>query len=298
MNKITDSLLINSDKPSRKSRLFESGHMKLLVLSLIEQAPRYGYEIIKSIGELVGGGYSPSTGTIYPTLSYLEDMQFVSIEKQNKEEDKSKFKNNVVLTFKTEDGELKKVISYRFSEAEIRSQFKPGDYIKLEEISESKSNGKKERYYKLHHANERKELLSQIEQLQFELDILEEKYISDTQTIKSDKHRKDIWSKIKKDKVDQSLNDSFENNTKTAKEMDLKTKSLEDTADYFKPTTIEELLDIEGNEYKKRNLQYFVYDTEELLNENPILYKTPICRHKNSVTLGYEPEIWKEWIKK
>lgn len=81
MNKITDSLLINSDKPSRKSRLFESGHMKLLVLSLIEQAPRYGYEIIKSIGELVGGGYSPSTGTIYPTLSYLEDMQFVSIEK-------------------------------------------------------------------------------------------------------------------------------------------------------------------------------------------------------------------------
>jgi arsenate reductase-like glutaredoxin family protein len=61
---------------------------------------------------------------------------------------------------------------------------------------------------------------------------------------------------------------------------------------------IEELLDIEGNEYKKRNLQYFVYDTEELLNENPILYKTPICRHKNSVTLGYEPEIWKEWIKK
>ena len=81
MNEITDSLLINSDKPSRKSRLFESGHMKLLVLSLIEQAPRYGYEIIKSIGELVGGGYSPSTGTIYPTLSYLEDMQFVSIEK-------------------------------------------------------------------------------------------------------------------------------------------------------------------------------------------------------------------------
>lgn len=59
---------------------------------------------------------------------------------------------------------------------------------------------------------------------------------------------------------------------------------------------IEELLDIEGNEYKKRNLQYFVYDTEELLNENPILYKTPICRYKNSVTLGYEPEIWKEWV--
>lgn len=60
---------------------------------------------------------------------------------------------------------------------------------------------------------------------------------------------------------------------------------------------LEYLLDTEGSEYKKRNLQYYVYDTEELLNENPILYKTPICRNKNHVTLGNEPDIWKEWIK-
>ncbi len=59
---------------------------------------------------------------------------------------------------------------------------------------------------------------------------------------------------------------------------------------------LEDLLDVEGAEYKKRNLQYFVYKTEELLNENPILYKTPILRYKNEVTLGYEPEIWKKWI--
>jgi DNA-binding PadR family transcriptional regulator len=57
--------------------------MKLLVLSLIEQSPRYGYEIIKGIGELVGSGYTPSTGTIYPTLSSLEDMQFVCTEKSD-----------------------------------------------------------------------------------------------------------------------------------------------------------------------------------------------------------------------
>lgn len=61
--------------------------------------------------------------------------------------------------------------------------------------------------------------------------------------------------------------------------------------------SLEDLLDIEGSEYKRRNLQYYVYDTEELLNENPILYKTPICRYNNYVTLGNEPDIWKEWIK-
>ncbi|TCB50923.1 PadR family transcriptional regulator [Acinetobacter sp. ANC 4779] len=86
---LTNSLLLNSDQPSRKSRLFEVGHMKLLVLSLIEQAPLYGYEIIKSIGDLVGGGYSPSTGTIYPTLSYLEDMQFILID--NSDSDRKQY---------------------------------------------------------------------------------------------------------------------------------------------------------------------------------------------------------------
>lgn len=60
---------------------------------------------------------------------------------------------------------------------------------------------------------------------------------------------------------------------------------------------LEELLDIECSEYKKRNLQYMVYKIEELLEESPTLYKTPICRYKNSVTLGYELETWKEWIK-
>lgn len=61
----------------RRNRLFEAGHMKLLVLHLIHQTAKHGYEIIKDIGELVGGGYTPSAGTIYPTLTYLEDMQFI-----------------------------------------------------------------------------------------------------------------------------------------------------------------------------------------------------------------------------
>ena len=61
----------------RKNRLFESGHLKLIVLSILEPQSRYGYEIIKAIADLVGGGYSPSTGTIYPTLNYLEKMNWM-----------------------------------------------------------------------------------------------------------------------------------------------------------------------------------------------------------------------------
>ena len=63
----------------RRGRLFEAGRMKLLVLHLIQQSPKHGYEIIKDISDLVGGDYSPSAGTIYPTLNWLEEMNFVTV---------------------------------------------------------------------------------------------------------------------------------------------------------------------------------------------------------------------------
>ena len=63
--------------------------MKLLVLHLIQQSPKHGYEIIKEISDLVGGGYSPSAGTIYPTLNWLEDMSFVTVE--NTESDRKQY---------------------------------------------------------------------------------------------------------------------------------------------------------------------------------------------------------------
>ncbi|MCH7337933.1 PadR family transcriptional regulator [Acinetobacter sp. NIPH 2699] len=64
-------------RTSRRGRLFESGRMKLLVLHLIQQSPKHGYEIIKEISDLVGDGYTPSAGTIYPTLNNLEEMNFI-----------------------------------------------------------------------------------------------------------------------------------------------------------------------------------------------------------------------------
>lgn len=62
--------------------------------------------------------------------------------------------------------------------------------------------------------------------------------------------------------------------------------------------TVEELIDEAGKQFKKRNLQYMVFDPEEELLQDPLLFKTPIVRNGDSVTIGYKPETWKEWILK
>ncbi|MDO6387027.1 MULTISPECIES: PadR family transcriptional regulator [Uliginosibacterium] len=60
-------------------RMFEHGHLKLLVLSLLQEQPRHGYELIKAIEELAGGDYAPSPGVIYPTLTLLEELGQASV---------------------------------------------------------------------------------------------------------------------------------------------------------------------------------------------------------------------------
>lgn len=66
-------------RSGRRGRLFEAGRMKLLVLHLIQQSSKHGYEIIKEISDLVGDGYTPSAGTIYPTLTSLEEMNLINL---------------------------------------------------------------------------------------------------------------------------------------------------------------------------------------------------------------------------
>jgi len=65
--------------PAPRKRLFETGQMKLLVLHFIAQAPRFIYDIIKDVAALVGGDYKPSTGTICPTVNYLEEQQYTQV---------------------------------------------------------------------------------------------------------------------------------------------------------------------------------------------------------------------------
>ena len=60
----------------REGRVFDSGELKLVILAMIAEKPRHGYELIKDLGERVGGDYSPSPGVIYPTLQLLEEMGY------------------------------------------------------------------------------------------------------------------------------------------------------------------------------------------------------------------------------
>ncbi len=59
-----------------RGRVFGHGDLQLVILSLLADKPRHGYEIIKELEDRVGGTYSPSPGTVYPTLSLLEDMGY------------------------------------------------------------------------------------------------------------------------------------------------------------------------------------------------------------------------------
>ena len=63
----------------RGPKLFDAGALRYVVLQLIAEKPRHGYEIIKEIEQQIGGGYSPSPGVIYPLLSMLQDQGYVSV---------------------------------------------------------------------------------------------------------------------------------------------------------------------------------------------------------------------------
>jgi arsenate reductase len=58
---------------------------------------------------------------------------------------------------------------------------------------------------------------------------------------------------------------------------------------------VESLIDKNSKEYNKRNLKYLTHNVEEELLNHPLLYRTPIVRDGRKATVGYAPDIWKEW---
>jgi len=66
-----------SRRGRRARRMFEGGELRLVLLKLIEEQPRHGYDLIRAVEELSGGEYAPSPGVVYPTLTLLEDMGFI-----------------------------------------------------------------------------------------------------------------------------------------------------------------------------------------------------------------------------
>jgi DNA-binding PadR family transcriptional regulator len=64
----------------RLGRFFDHGDLRYVLLGLIAEQPRHGYELIKAIEEKFGGMYSPSPGVIYPTLTLLEELGYIRPE--------------------------------------------------------------------------------------------------------------------------------------------------------------------------------------------------------------------------
>jgi DNA-binding PadR family transcriptional regulator len=61
----------------RTRRMFESGELRLVLLKLISEQPRHGYDLIRAVEEMTGGTYAPSPGVVYPTLTMLEEMGLI-----------------------------------------------------------------------------------------------------------------------------------------------------------------------------------------------------------------------------
>ena len=80
--------------------------------------------------------------------------------------------------------------------------------------------------------------------------------------------------------------------------IDLREKNLSkgELENITRKIPIEDLLDKEGKEYRKRNLAYMKFDIAEEILEDSLLVKMPIVRNGKNVTLGYEPKIWMNWI--
>jgi DNA-binding PadR family transcriptional regulator len=72
-----------------RRRMFDGGELRLVLLKLIADKPRHGYDLIRAIEERTGGAYAPSPGIVYPTLTMLSDMGL--IEEQSAEGARKQF---------------------------------------------------------------------------------------------------------------------------------------------------------------------------------------------------------------
>ena len=61
-------------------RMLAQGDLRLIALALIDEQPHHGYDIIKALEEKTADWYSPSPGIVYPTLTYLEEVGYLTSE--------------------------------------------------------------------------------------------------------------------------------------------------------------------------------------------------------------------------
>jgi DNA-binding PadR family transcriptional regulator len=66
-----------------RGRMFDAGDLKLVILKLLSEQPSYGYQLIKTMEQRLAGGYTPSAGAIYPTLTMLEEEGLATASSEN-----------------------------------------------------------------------------------------------------------------------------------------------------------------------------------------------------------------------
>lgn len=64
----------------RRGRKFSAEDLQLLILSLLDEKPSHGYELIKALETRTGGFYKPSPGVVYPALTFLEDLGYATVD--------------------------------------------------------------------------------------------------------------------------------------------------------------------------------------------------------------------------
>ena len=68
---------------SFRERFFDRGDLKYVILELLRERPRHGYDIIRALEERFRGMYAPSPGTVYPTLQMVKDMGYATSQEQD-----------------------------------------------------------------------------------------------------------------------------------------------------------------------------------------------------------------------
>lgn len=63
----------------RTGRKLSGSDLQLVILALLAEKPRHGYELIKELEERSSGFYTPSPGVIYPALTYLEEIGYATV---------------------------------------------------------------------------------------------------------------------------------------------------------------------------------------------------------------------------
>jgi DNA-binding PadR family transcriptional regulator len=63
-----------------RGRKFSSDDLQLLLMAMLAETPRHGYELIKALQDRSNGFYAPSPGMVYPALTYLEELGYATVE--------------------------------------------------------------------------------------------------------------------------------------------------------------------------------------------------------------------------